>query len=157
MTSPFPFFLILPCLVPITSPQSDSRDSQARKRRRSPSRGYLGSQSQSQSGSGPLDASSPAPGEGGTSNSQQEINPLNAATPGSQPRSSPPPSSLPPSSPPGGAFSDLADDAQSTRDEDGIEERNVLDEELDARRMGDGYQDDGDDDGEDLFGDGMEA
>ena len=81
---------------------------------------------------------------------------MGAPTPASMP-----PSSLPPSSPPQG-FSDFEyaiDEADD--DEGGAREESVIDEELDARRLGDGYaahddEEDEDDEGEDLFGDNME-
>ncbi|PWZ00819.1 putative DNA replication licensing factor [Testicularia cyperi] len=74
--------------------------------------------------------------------------PSNAQTPGG--RSSPPPSSLPPSSPPA-AFSDFTDGEADAED--------VVDEEQEARRLGDDFQahPDSDDEGEDLFGDNMDA
>jgi hypothetical protein len=62
--------------------------------------------------------------------------------------SSPPPTSLPPSSPPD-AFSDMTDG------EDNEEE--VVDDERDAQRLGQAYEEDEDDEGEDLFGLGMEG
>ncbi|PWN49465.1 putative DNA replication licensing factor [Violaceomyces palustris] len=85
----------------------------------------------------PFDASSPAAG------------PSNAVTP-SAARSSPPPSSLPPSSPPA-AFSDFTD---GEGDDEG-----VVDEEEEARVLGDDFNanDDEDEEGEDLFGENMDA
>ncbi|CEH14950.1 dna replication licensing factor cdc19 (cell division control protein 19) [Ceraceosorus bombacis] len=107
----------------------------SRKRRRSPTRGTLGQ--------GPLDASSPADGPSGAG-----LGALAASTPGAlSNRSSPPPSSLPPSSPPGAGFSDFASDADEANEED------VIDEENDARALGD---DEDDEEGEDLFAEGME-
>ncbi|SPC66659.1 probable DNA replication licensing factor (nimQ) [Ustilago sp. UG-2017b] len=83
----------------------------------------------------PFDASSPLPG------------PSTATTPAG--RSSPPPSSLPPSSPPA-AFSDFTDGE--------LDDAEVVDEEQEARQLGDHFQDnaDSDDEGEDLFGENMD-
>ncbi|KAK0532461.1 MCM DNA helicase complex subunit [Tilletia horrida] len=131
----------------------------SRKRRRSPSR------------NGPFDPSSPADSDFGIDFSAGPSN-----QPGG-PRSSPPgaagagagggdaygsggnmgaptpehlpPSSLPPSSPPAGFMTD--DDNDATDGED------IVDEEREARELGDGLGDDEEEDeeGEDLFGDDM--
>ncbi|EPQ31754.1 uncharacterized protein PFL1_01086 [Pseudozyma flocculosa PF-1] len=107
-----------------------NRQDQIRKRRRSQSGSRLLSDDD------PFNASSPMAG------------PSNALT---SARSSPPPSSLPPSSPPGGAFSDFTDGE--------AEAESVVDEEQEARELGDDFQahPDSDDEGEDLFGDNMDA
>ncbi|CAO1635777.1 unnamed protein product [Parajaminaea phylloscopi] len=123
-----------------------------RKRQRSPIRDtHLGASSSRLTA--PLDTSSPA-GEGPSysATSTPVADPLGGApTPISVP-----PSSVPPSSPPQ-AFSDFEE-----TDADDVAEESVVDDELDARRLGDGYQgaddeEDEDDLGEDLFGDDMDA
>ena len=116
--------------APTDTPQSSSPVQSSRKRRRSPSNVHLGA--------GPSHASSDA----GTPAA------LAASTPGglSARSTSPPPSSLPPSSPPA-AFSDMTDG----------EEEAVVDDEHDAERLGQAYEEDEDVEGEDLFAEGMEG
>lgn len=116
--------------TPTDTPQSSSPVQSSRKRRRSPSNVHLGA--------GPSHASSDA----GTPAA------LAASTPGglSARSTSPPPSSLPPSSPPA-AFSDMTDG----------EEEAVVDDEHDAERLGQAYEEDEDVEGEDLFAEGMEG
>ncbi|CAO1621694.1 unnamed protein product [Jaminaea pallidilutea] len=121
----------------MSSQQSSSQRSPNgnRKRQRSPSRNAL------------LGASSPA-GPSYSAASTPVADPLGSApTPVSAP-----PSSIPPSSPPQ-AFSEFGD-----TDGEGAGQESVVDDELDARRLGDGYQgedDEEDEEGEDLFGDDM--
>ncbi|UZJ54694.1 hypothetical protein CBS101457_004014 [Exobasidium rhododendri] len=114
---------------------SSSPIQSSRKRRRSPSNVHLGAGPSFQGNES--DAGTPAA--------------LAASTPGalSARSSSPPPSSLPPSSPPA-AFSDMTDG-----EEDG--EDGVIDDEDDAERLGQAYEEDEDVEGEDLFGEGMEG
>ncbi|PWN25505.1 MCM-domain-containing protein [Jaminaea rosea] len=114
-----------------------------RKRNRSPSRSQpLGGASSSRA---PLDASSPGAGPSYSTTSTPAADPLGGAPT--------PISSIPPSSPPQG-LSDFED-----ADADDVGEESVVDDELDARRLGDGYQGEDDEDedaeGEDLFGDNM--
>lgn len=103
---------------------------------------------------GPLDASTPL----GMPTSD-------APMPSARSRFSPPASSLPPSSPP--AFSNLGEDSdagnrtgEATDDDEELDSRRrarVVDEEREARALGDEYDHDEpeDDEGEDLFGDNM--
>lgn len=86
---------------------------------------------------GPLDPSSPYAGDGESDGMQER-------------ESSIPPSSLPASSPPGALSSDLNDESEEP------EERSVVDDEEMIRDVDDGLEEE-DDEGEDLFGDNLEA